>query len=323
MRALGLTMVTLLLIVPVARSAPHEESGLRPGRRPTVTASGQKRPSALASKPMLFVLTAGNDPKQLLRYAFPKGHQATFTMVISLTARISMDKTTLAPIEVPPVRMLVSVGVAEVDADGNMKLSLIVKSAVLSGKRGNPLVRRLLLGQITRLAGIKGWSLITPRGEVKKSDFELPEAAAPQLKQLLKGLEDSMRQLTPPLPEEKVGIGAKWRVIWQVTSNGVPIRQQAQYTLTELKGDKIGLASTLTQHATPQMMRIGGMPKDATAQLKSLSSNGTSVGEFHLTKLEQECTATLFSRILMGVSLARRSREMLTEMQMKVVVSAR
>ena len=62
-------------------------------------------------------------------------------------------------------------------------------------------------------------------------------------------LKDVFIQLVTPLPEEAVGVGAKWEVKAPVQSHSIKIDQTANYELVSVEGEQLKTKSTSTQRA--------------------------------------------------------------------------
>jgi len=103
-----------------------------------------------------------------------------------------------------------------------------------------------LLEPMTRL---RGESAFTPRGRVLFVYNDIPEDLDPQLVQSLKSSVQSLTQLMPMLPEEPVGVGARWSTRSTVETEAIRFTQEATHTLVAMEGDRITLETTIDQQA--------------------------------------------------------------------------
>ena len=97
---------------------------------------------------------------------------------------------------------------------------------------------------------------------------------------MMSKLEQSIEQLSCPLPEEAVGIGAKWRVKTRLVTT-FALDQEAEYELVELVGDRGVLKITVRQSAKDQVMKL---PNGPEARLVRLKSEGGGEMRFDLTR---------------------------------------
>jgi hypothetical protein len=133
------------------------------------------------------------------------------------------------------------------------------------------------------MAGTKGFSVIDSRGVVRDADITMPANANPQLRQMLDGMRQSLRQLSSPFPEEAVGRGARWDTTFRITQNGLTLDQVVHVELAALDGNRGRMNLTLTQTAPAQTMSPPGLPAGVTMRLVSLASSGSGENHFDVT----------------------------------------
>jgi hypothetical protein len=103
----------------------------------------------------------------------------------------------------------------------------------------------------------------------------------PQMKQFMEGTKQSLHQIASPLPEEAVGVGAKWETIMKLKQNGMVLNQTATNELVELKGETGKINLKIKQNAERQKITQGAV----TVDLISLKSTGTGEMNFDLARL--------------------------------------
>ncbi len=124
------------------------------------------------------------------------------------------------------------------------------------------------------------------RGVTRQMNLELSAVLDPQMRQSMESGRQAMEQLSAPLPEEPVGIGARWQVEQLVDQNGLELKQKIVYQLVELEGKRASLKATITQTGDPQVTSLPNLPPGFTAELLSHSGAGSGRVELHLGRLE-------------------------------------
>jgi len=100
------------------------------------------------------------------------------------------------------------------------------------------------------LAGIKGitsTTVMSNRGVTTKTDLKTPATSSAQAKQYLDQVKGATAASSAELPEEAVGVGAKWESKQQTKVQAAAVEQTASYELTALDGDKLTTKFTATE----------------------------------------------------------------------------
>jgi hypothetical protein len=260
-------------------------------------AVGQSQGGA-SGMPVVTVLDPGNQPRRELRYDFAEGN--TEQLVLQTTGRVvvSMEGQQLPATESPPLRFVMDIAVADVRDDGSARIEFETTSVDVSGDGG---ATAAAMG-LDALQGLSGWSLVDTRGYTRDGGIGLSNASD-QLAQVTDNLEQSLQQLSVPLPAEPVGEGAQWRVVGQVRSGALSLSQTALYTLASIDGDELELIATLEQSATPQRIEVPGMPAGAAvATLESLEGKGDSTIRLDLRRVVPRSTLGMDIDMTIGIA---------------------
>jgi len=137
---------------------------------------------------------------------------------------------------------------------------------------------------------------------------------------MMKGLQQSVDQMSAPLPAEAVGKGAKWRVDQEINQNGMLMKQTAIFTLVKLTKTGAEMSIELEQNAEPQSFRPPGMPTDAKLlSLKGRGKGTTAIAFSSLvplsSKIELETATSL--EISLGGSTQKMDSETKLTMTLK------
>jgi hypothetical protein len=123
---------------------------------------------------------------------------------------------------------------------------------------------------IAPLAGVSGAFEVDERGLTRRADVVVPADLPPRLISLLGNIRTSL--VSVPLPEEAVGVGARWKVQRAHQVGRVEATQTVVYTLLERKERVLRLGVTLQQSARPQAVLFD---KDIKFQLEAYEVSGT------------------------------------------------
>jgi hypothetical protein len=91
--------------------------------------------------------------------------------------------------------------------------------------------------------GVKGKGVASNRGIVQRFEMELPKNTSPDSIALLGDIKDHLSKLCSPLPEEAVGMGAKWKVVQPGVFIDVTLQTTSSYRIVEI--DRKGFRITL------------------------------------------------------------------------------
>jgi hypothetical protein len=235
--------------------------------------------SATADEPTVTLLDAGKGPQKQLRFTARKGLKKT--CVIRLTMGMSMDLGNGSPIAqgLPTMEMTFDVKVTDITADGDIAYDLVFKrSRTIATPGVSKAVVSAINDAMKSMEGIAGHSTMSNRGFVKDLTLEIPDAVPPQVRQMMDSMKQSFAQLSAPVPEEAVGVGAKWETKTRLAVNGPVIDQTATMTVVALAGNKATLDIKLVQTAKPQKFTANGIAADLVSY--AATGSGRSVFDF-------------------------------------------
>ena len=242
---------------------------------PSASASAQVA-AGEPDAPTVRVLDAGAEPRQPLRYAFTRQHE-TIRFDMKTTIAMTIGALATPPVTAPTIRMEVEVDPTDVSADGALTATYRATRVDLLADGTLPAAqRKTLADSLHGLIGMTGRFVVTARGITRESTVDVPPTAPQTVIDTMDSLRQSMRQLAPALPEEPVGIGARWEVHSNVRAKAMHLEQTATYTLKARKGDVVDEDVTLVQSAPAQTMHLPG--KAANAHVELVSETGTGGG---------------------------------------------
>ncbi|MCB9665989.1 MAG: hypothetical protein H6732_17920 [Alphaproteobacteria bacterium] len=192
------------------------------------------------------LLSAGRGRKHLLRIS----PQADDTWDVQLRRRASTS-TSLdqGPRQQTPLPAQVHELTAHVDP-GGLELRLLAAE-----QPGAPMELHLdLRDAVQALAAIPWVSAPDPRQRTVPVVQSVPDDPDALQAELVADVAWSLDLVSVPLPEERVGRGARWRVQRPATEQGIAVTQEATYEVLRVKGTEVVLGLSLTLHTAPDAL---------------------------------------------------------------------
>lgn len=241
--------------------------------KPEAGAPGAPASPAAAAK--VEVKGLGAEPRTKLRItpaAGEFGFATEMEMVMSMTTGgQEMPEMALPKIALPAVGEVIP-GPAE----GPFALRLVFGAATLEAGV-NPMMARAMQPGLDGLRGSEVTMKLTSRTEILESAFKPGPAIDPAMLGMMNGVVEGFQQMSWPMPEEAVGVGASWRVAMPIQINGATVESVTVLTLKSI--DEKGFVCSIAgeQSAAKQKMQAPNLPPGAEIELRSMS--GTSSGE--------------------------------------------
>ena len=237
--------------------------------------------TARAEDPVVTLKDAGNGKKAPLRLSPKVGTKESMTISINMDMKMTSGGQEMPPQDLPVMTMVMDTEVNEVKEDGTFTYTFKFTKAESGTSDSLPYWAlegmNKLLGQ---MVGTEGQVTVTSRGFSRDGAFVVPEGVAPELKETMNNMSRSMDQMVAPLPEEPVGIGAKWTVLSKPESNGMKIDQTAHYTLIAREDGKVELEVKLEQTAVKQTVDLGDQ---GSYQLVRYTGSGSGTSSLDLS----------------------------------------
>ncbi|GAB4531780.1 MAG: hypothetical protein Tsb0020_48010 [Haliangiales bacterium] len=271
------------------------------------------------SAPTIKLLDAGKGKKQKLRYQAKAGAKEKMQMDMDMTMGMSMGGQALVDMRAPTVRMTADLEVTEVTDEGNFKLVFRYTGfKVLDTPGVVPAMKTSMEQALAGMETVAGNALLTDRGVVLDGDFDTTQVANPQMQQLADSIEQSMQQLSAPLPVEAVGKGARWQVTTELENNGLTIQQVATYKLRELRKDGFVCDVTVAQSAKSQMLTGPNVPPNTKIELISMKGSGNGELDVALRRLTPTSKVEMTSDMKMRMEAGAQKQEMEMHMTMEM-----
>jgi hypothetical protein len=209
-------------------------------------------------------------------------------MVMDMDMAMAMEMGSMSQpkTQMPTTQMTMSIDCKDVSPEGSLDYAFTYDDIEVIASPGvDPATIPMMRQQMAPLVGMTGSGTVSSLGRSEGAELEIPEGLSPQLKQTLEGMTQSMDQMTAPLPEEAVGVGARWKVTMPMEMNGMKLTQIATYEILERDGDSVKFDIAIEQSAPKQEIQPPGLPPGTTVTLESLDTKSTGVIALQLTSL--------------------------------------
>lgn len=245
--AVALGVVAVLALAGCGDDKGEPEKGARPaGESPSSSVTATAGP--VGKTPEIEVLDAGAEPRRVLELDLEEGHVEDGTMRITITS--SADVGSAQAITVPMV-MPVRTTVTDVTGDRATVESTYGEVRVPRSGGLDEASRQQMLESMGPLNGTTIRVVYDRSARTVSSEVEYGEQGGSEvLERMLDDFANQSSNLSVLLPEEAVGVGARWQATSSVTVGGIISDLVMTYELTRVTDD--GYTVTLTSRQTPR-----------------------------------------------------------------------
>ena len=261
------------------------------------------------------LLEPGQQPRRKLRYAWQVEQRETLSMDLRTAASTETAGTRQADVTFPSVHLSIALDPQSVTSDGDLHYAWrVVSTSVDESADTPPEVAEGMRTEVAGIAHLSGSAVVTSRGLAKEvamnsGGFTNGEAGT----QMAEQVRQTLRDVAAPLPEEEVGIGARWRKLSQLDEKDARVTQTETFKLVELAGDRGALDDMLAQTAPPQTLHA---PPGTRRRMESMLTSGQEKVRFDLTRLVPQATFDgTTTMVLSGQSPGDTARNMRTVMR--------
>ncbi|MGB5368533.1 MAG: hypothetical protein WBM75_04855 [Polyangiales bacterium] len=264
------------------------------------------------------LLDKGQRPRSELRYGVSAGTTTSSTTTFRV-ASLAASETNATLTILPGLRLDIVSGPAELTQLGvKFKVDVVRSEAVVPDDYDEELADQLRDGAALA-ESIGGWVEMDDRGQLLTGAFNEQTKRSDVPVRLLRMIVNSRETLTRVrLPEEKVGLGARWESRRQIKAYGFDLQQVDTYTLVDRVGDEVMLNVTVQQMALPQTIEF---PEEEFAiSIQSMSSQADGQIILDLSALESDASAngTAEDHLLVKTSEGAESIDIKEEFEVQV-----
>ncbi len=275
--------------------------------------------------PAVYKLIApGADPKTALRYKLASMKDQDGLFDIRMSLQMTIEGKELPAVALPTMRATMHFAALPLTATGDLPLTFEIKNFEVLGDSKLPAEAiKGLKAEVAKANGLKGSSVITPRGQNKEVVFEVPKDVDPKVQQMIESLRQQIADLVVELPEEPVGKGAKWEKSGPLVAGGATVTQTTAFTLVDAKGTTAHLKSDVSQTASAQDINSPSLPPNTRVRLESIESKGTGDNTVDLAKFIGKATAKVTSKSVMKITSGDNAQSMQMLLNIELSTSAK
>lgn len=273
---------------------------------------------AKAAPDGLHLISAGRSPFLKPRWKFSPGQSQDAEFSSQFTIRTTVGIQPMPETVSPPVTFAIRLETKEVSADGTAQLAFEVidakvqSSATVSAERASA-----LQSSATAMIGIAGTYVADSLGRMRDVEFADSAAKSAADPNLLTTLDRHIASTVLPLPEDKIGQGAKWTYADSLQEGGATVRQVSTFEITKLSEHELHARVSTQRHGEKQTITMPGGTPDQSYELIALDSDGTGRAEMQLDALAPD-SATMSTKATMKMLLPAVEGQAAQSMQLEL-----
>jgi len=302
-------MMAALLLVAGMSTLSARTPGQQPEGYPAVGAPGTVK-----------LISAGAAPKTLLRYAVPVGTKERMDMTMSVGMSMEMAGAAMPSMTLPGMKMGADLAVTDVSAAGDITYAINFNGMSVDGN-ADPAIVAAMQTMADTMKVVKGTVTITNRGVARANNMDFSKVTDSQLGQMMGSMTSTLNNMSMPLPEEEVGVGARWEARLAINANGVTMYQKTEFEVVAVDGKTVTLKTRITQTAPAQAISNPAMPPGAAIQLVDMKGSGLGTALLRLNGLVPTSDGTVDSTMVMAIDMGGVSQQMAVTTSMKMIVA--
>lgn len=236
------------------------------------------------------VLESGDRPRSELRYRYAGGETSTSRMTFRV-ASLATSGDQAAVTLLPGLRLDVVSGPAAPTERGVRVPVDVVKAEAVVPEGFDEALAQELRDSATIAENIGGWVELDDRGNRLAGELneQTKQAGVPiRMIRMIVNTRDTLTRVR--LPEDKIGLGARWETRKEVVSYGFKVAQVNTYTLVDRAGDEVMLDVTMQQFAKPQTIDFPEQGIEISVDTMTAEATGQII--LNLAALESDASAT-------------------------------
>jgi hypothetical protein len=301
-------------------------SNLAAGAAATNTSEARTeiKAATLPTTSQVKLLEAGAEPRKVLRRHAKSGDKQTLAIALKMAMAMEAGEEQSTSIKIPAMQMTMDVTVKDVADNGDITYDMVVSDAgVASDPEVMPQVAEAMKAALAGVRGLTGTGTLSDHGYNKRTEIKMPPGINPQIAQTMDQMKESFSSTTTPLPEEAVGLGARWEFKTKLKSQGMTIDQTTTSELLSIEDERVTLRSTIVQNAANQKIQNPALP-GLMVDLSKMTGNGTGSTTLDLTKLMPLMgTVDEHTEVVMGMNMGQQKQSMTMKMDVNVQITAK
>ena len=247
----------------------------------------QATKTQIAKLPQLEVISTGTGKKEKLRFKSKVGAKQRINVTLNKDTLMSIGQFKMPRAKLPAYVITLDSTVTKVESNGDIHYDIAYSDVKIQGDaQTDSQLIKVISKQIGQLENFKGSAIIDNQGRAKKVSYVIPETVDINIKFLVEQLSNSLQQLSSPVPEQAVGIGAKWQINSDTSINGINLKQTTNYELVNIKDGVATVNVNLQQQEkSSQVIDYPGLPLDGILTLQSFKASAKGKATIRLDKV--------------------------------------
>jgi hypothetical protein len=271
-----------LLVLGVSAAASREQS-------PAVKTSGAP---TIGNQATITVLAKGAEPRTRLRYMAVRAYTDHMTLRMDQSVVMEMSSEAVLPLRLVSTRGA-DITVTDVQASGDISFAVTFTPIGLETGPGgvpsnDPKFQDLALavqGVNGVIKSLTGNCTISDRGLPRWAQFDMSKVTDPMQRQILEPVVTAVKNVSTPLPEEAIGIGARWEVRRSPGDDNVQTPRKTVFKLAALEGHLMRLTATMDQPAPSAPFDGLDLPPGTEARVRKYDYSGSGTLTLRLDTL--------------------------------------
>ena len=276
-----------------------------------------------AGQPTIITLISpGAAPRTALRYNVAPTYKGHMDMNMTMGMSMSLPGMGAQSMDIPTMKLGADIGVTSVTPAGDIAFDFAYTGVRLDQTAGvDPTVSSMIAEMDAALKSVRGTGTTTSRGASRGFQIDLSKVNNPQISQMMGSLSSSLDNVLIPLPEEAVGVGARWESRQAIKSQGFQVFQKTLWELVSFDGKTAKLKATLEQMAPPQPLNSPAMPAGADMSLDKFTGAGTGTLAISLDALVPTSEVNSQTNMSMSVNAGGSAQQISIGMTLKMTIA--
>ena len=226
--------------------------------------------------------------------------------------------------KLPAIHFNLEATVQSVTPDGDIQYQTVMNDATVAEEaEAGAVPLDQIKNAFASFKGLTGSGVISSRGLTKSAELKIPPGTEPQVASMMEQMRDTISHLVLPLPEEPVGVGARWELKMPTKSQGMNVTETASIEVVSIEDDKIVTKGQIGQTAANQKIDSPMMP-GIPINVTKMNETGTREATLDLSRLlPVSATVNGHSESSMNMEMAGQKQEMEIKTEMSIKAEAK
>jgi hypothetical protein len=266
----------------------------------------------------VLLLDKGQRPRAALRYNIPVGTTTTSTTTFRV-ATLATSSENAALSVLPGLRLDIVSGPAA-PTDRGVRFNVdVVKSEAVVPEGFDAEMAELLRNGAALVDEVGGWVEVDNRGHMLAGEFNEQTKRSDVPVRLLRMIVNTRETLTRVLlPEEPVGLGARWESRREIKAYGFQVQQVNTYTLVDRAGDEVMLNVTVQQLALPQSVEFPEEGIEISVESMTAQADGQIILDLDALESDASATGSAEDRIVVKTAEGTETINVIEEFEVQI-----